>query len=250
MFALFSIVQNNKVQCNIPLNGHELADIRIVIIGQTGVGKSSLANVLLGRDKQYKGGGFENGCFKVEWHSPGNEGSVITTDTCHDTGYYLNDTSKPLVTVIDTPGFGDQMEAEVLTINRLVDVLKDEIKYVDAFVICFQQNDNRMKDAMLRMLNLFQRMFGNGFWENAILEATHWNHNPSSVARREKNNLKGPNGETLPKTEENWINQFNVILSNKLSVKTKLKGVFIDSHYNPNYSDEVDKFKVRLLSEY
>lgn len=101
---------------------------RIVIIVETGVGKSSLANVLLGRNHQYKGMGFDDGYFEVAWKNSVHPGGVITTATCSDSGYYLGDPSNSNVTVIDTPGFGDKMEAEVKTINELTDVLKNQIK--------------------------------------------------------------------------------------------------------------------------
>ena len=38
------------------------ADLTIVLLGETGVGKSALGNVLLGRDKYFHG--YQDGCFK------------------------------------------------------------------------------------------------------------------------------------------------------------------------------------------
>ena len=204
---------------------------RIVIIGETGVGKSSLANSLLGRSHQYDGTGFDDGCFKVAWKNDDKPGGVITTATCHDSGYYLGDDSNPKVTIIDTPGFGDEMEAEVQTINGLVDVLKNQVKEIDVFIICFRETNDRMTKAMQNMLNLFQQMFGKQFWNNAIFEATRWNHNSRNVAKR--NALK-----PQPKTEENWTKQFNNILENELGVTRKLGSVFIDSHYNDEFPEE------------
>ena len=224
------------IECAISQQSTNLPKPRIVIIGETGVGKSSLANVLLGRSHQYDGEGFDDGCFKVAWKNGDKPGGVITTATCHDSGYYLGDKSKPNVTIIDTPGFGDEMEAEVQTINGLVDVLKNQVKEIDVFIICFRETNDRMTKAMQNMLNLFQQMFGKQFWTNAIFEATRWNHNSRNVAKR--NALK-----PQPKTEENWTKQFNTILENELGVTHKLRSVFIDSHYNSEYPEEKIAFE-------
>jgi septin family protein len=119
---------------------------RIVILGATGVGKSSLANVLMGRDKNYNGQGFDHGCFKV--YGLNNGDSSVTKKTCADQDFYLGNMSNPEITVIDTPGFGNDLIEEEKTIESLVNVLKDEIKFVHAFVICFKQQDNRMTHSL------------------------------------------------------------------------------------------------------
>ena len=63
---------------------------RVIIIGETGVGKSSLANVLRGREKDQppnKDDGDDSGCFDISWSGAG--GDVITKDTCWDLGPWL-----------------------------------------------------------------------------------------------------------------------------------------------------------------
>ena len=71
-------------------NENKYPSPRFLILGGTGVGKSSLANVLLGRDKNYKGEEFENGCFHVSRRLVDS----ITKDTCADTGYWLGHRDK------------------------------------------------------------------------------------------------------------------------------------------------------------
>ena len=176
--ALLSVIQSNNNLAIILEDEDRLTRPRILIIGETGVGKSSLANSLMGRNPRHDGSEFDHGCFKVAWKT---QGKVVTTDTCADTGHWLNKSSEILVTVIDTPGVGDEMEAEQRTVNRLVDILKNQIKYVHVFVIAFKQDTNRISNAMLNLLNVFQNTFGKSFWNNAILEATHWNFHPSKA---------------------------------------------------------------------
>ena len=149
---------------------HDYPSPRIVILGATGVGKSSLANIFLGRDKNFNGTGFREGCFRV---SP-KFTTGVTKATCADSGHWMGDLNNPMVTIIDTPGFGSNLVQEQKTIESLVETLKNDIKFVHTFVIAFKQSDNRLTASLHSMISLFEKMFGTKFWQNTILEATHW----------------------------------------------------------------------------
>jgi len=206
---------------------------RIVILGATGVGKSSLANVLMGRDKNYNGIGFEEGCFKVFGLQSGE--TSVTKKTCEDQGHFLGNFSRPVFTVVDTPGFGNNLVEEERTIESLVNVLKDEIKYVHAFVIAFKQQDNRMTHSLRSMIGLMQKMFGQDFWENVILEATHWNYHEKSIQMRRSSNP--------PILEAWWTSEFNKLFAREYGIKFKLPSVFIDTYYDKDSEYELKKFR-------
>ena len=107
------------------------------------------------------------------------------------------------MTIIDTPGFGDDLENEQETIEELVDVLKNQIKFVHVFVIAFNGESPRMTFALKSMIGLFEKMFGNLFWQNTLFEVTRWHFDE----RSEKN--RNERDESEEKWEKEWNNKFH-----------------------------------------
>lgn len=127
----------------------------------------------------------------------------MTTSTCAEVGNFLGNglhqkrapgffsvildflsISGSLVTIIDTPGFGDDLVNEEKTIDELVDVLKNQVKFVHVFVIAFNGESPRMTFSLKSMIRLFEKMFGNLFWQNSLFEVTRWHFDPRSQKNR------------------------------------------------------------------
>ena len=57
---------------------------------------------------------------------------------------------------------------------------------IDAFVLLFKGETNRMTPNIREQIQIFANMFGEDFWRRVIIEITFWSHDLISRKRREK----------------------------------------------------------------
>ena len=132
-------------------------------------------------------------------------------------------------------GFGNKLVEEQETIENLVETLKDQIKWVHVFMISFKQTDNRMTNSLRSMIFLFEKMFGSKFWDNAILEATHWSFGEDAERVRI--------AARPPITREFWTSEFNRKLQESFTLTKNLSSVFIDSFHDTNDTRELEIYQ-------
>jgi len=210
--------------------GDDLPRPRFVVLGQQGVGKSSISNALLGFDntatkKQRAQSPFEIG------HGLGSK----TRHTTFSTGQWLGNGA--VVTVVDTPGFEGAKDAEF--VEELTTVLGDEIPEIDSFLIIFRYQD-RFTSSFVRTLNMISKMFGD-IWPNVAVVINFWDAGVSSMQKRARQNV----------TEDTYRKDIQEAFKSQIGeLNHDVPVFFLDAHFTRDNDVEKTFFETQATRLY
>jgi len=206
-------------------------DPRVVIVGETGCGKSSLANALLGCDPR------TNDCmFGV---CGGLES--CTNETMIGTGPWTG--QQPEFTVVDTPGFGDSSGRDNTFIQEMMEVLDNQLGYSNVIVLAVDGGTPRFRDGLTDMLKQMSSIFGETWWDFMMVGVTKWSYKQSAIDERQDDcDFYGDPSDNCH--NEAWfIREIQKQLLEKFGLSRNFTFAFMDSFSqsgnNPN--DEVQQ---------
>ena len=232
IFVLFILIIHSRYghtsQCDtttglsLPLEEDSLP--RILLLGETGVGKSSLANALLGRDPLSE---------KCSLFPVCHDMKSCTKEIQGETGLWLGEGSENF-TVIDTPGFGDSEGEDERIVHEMTEFLKDDLKAAEVIVLVINGNQNRFDKGLQEMLKFYTTLFGERWWDHVIFAVTFWGYDALSVQLRENRG----------KREDWFMEEFQKNIEEALGLKKIFEFVFLHPIY-----DRKDDFEQKMWKE-
>jgi len=197
---------------------------RIVIVGGTGCGKSSLANALLGCDP-------------------------LSTDclfpVCPDLDSCTKETTIGLgswrgtgdnITIVDTPGFGDSDGDDGELIQEMMDVLSNQLKSANSIVLAIDGSTPRFSSDVQDMLRQMSSIFGNNFWNFTLIGVTKWEMSQDAIDKRNETCQHHPD---YCKDEAWFIREFSSQFEEKFQQNRTFTFAFMDS-YSQTYPGSED----------
>ena len=202
---------------NISQNGLK----KILVIGKTGTGKSTLCNVLAGKE------------YDADYFPTSSDGRSCTHKTKFANVFLNGDKNKP-VSLIDTIGFDDPTKDHDATIiAELAVKLNTRCDYVNLFVLAVNGQNPRLDGSLLTMIKILERMFTKQFWNQVVIVFTRM---PMSLRDKEKREKKINN-----KTDDEFAAEFIKVVEDQLDC-SGLHYLYMDATYEKDDDHEKAAF--------
>eukprot|EP00092_Neocalanus_flemingeri_P001126 GFUD01001200.1.p1 GENE.GFUD01001200.1~~GFUD01001200.1.p1 ORF type:complete len:793 (+),score=149.52 GFUD01001200.1:191-2569(+) len=191
---------------------------RLIMLGQTGVGKSTLGKRLFGG----KPGMCASPNSQLNMTHPvfgiGHSLESHTNDTAWIAGRWLGIETNPCVTILDTPGIGDTQGRDCEHVKQIAQFVR-KIGDIHGFILLLKGSSNRFSEHLQEQLILLEETFGPSFWNNMIMEITWWKHRPSDIEDRL---------EDQKMDEKRKASEWNHQLAKEFSLAKEIQLVFVD----------------------
>merc|ERR1719234_2308630 len=205
---------------------------KILVIGKTGTGKSSLCNVLCGLKHNAK-------MFPVS-----AKANSCTQRTFFCETFFNNNMERP-ISLIDTIGFDDpDKDDDAKIIGELVTRLKHGCDHVSLFIIAVNGQNPRLDGSLLGMIKIFEGMFGPDFWKQVVVLFTRMTMDEKSKRRR---------ADTTERTDDQQAKEYMAEVAKRFSKSHGVGYVFLDACYDPEDQEEkkcfdsaIEELHVRL----
>jgi len=202
---------------------------KLLIIGKTGTGKSSLCNRIAGFPANAD-------IFPVS-----SEATSCTQSTQFG-NIKFDGNPERIMSLIDTIGFDDpNNDTDVKIIAELVDKLKNSCDYVNLFAIAVNGQAPRLDGSLVAMIKIFEEMFGEQFWNQCVLLFTRVRMDKKEKRMRLKN---------TGKSDDDIARDYLKVVESKFLKGGSLNYLFLDACYDEEDEEEEAAFKEAMENLY